>query len=187
MTKLRIQSMVVVLAILLGGCLTAPTLPENTSDNRTIGILAIPKITVNEPGVPLGLIGYLTEIQIRKKGNNTIYKSIKVDRNAGRAFKFIHNIEPGDYVLSGFATVPADSSVAVSSNRTPIRQVNTPFSVKPGAITVLPLQVFTQRKSVSVHRFTSFVSLVPLTQDLAKWQELLQKSKNHEQWEVIWP
>ncbi len=187
MIKLRMQSMIVVLAIFLGGCLTAPTLPDNAAGDSNIGVLAIPKNTVNEPGVPLGLIGYLTEIQIRKKGENTIYKSIRVDRNAGRAFKFLNDIEPGDYVLSGYATVPADSSVAVNSNKTPIRQLNKLFSIKPGSITVLPLQILTQRKSISVHRFSSSVSLVSLKQDLTEWQELLQKSKNYEQWEVVWP
>lgn len=174
----------IILTAVLAGCVSNPTLPEKTA-NTNLGILAIPKTTTGDAGVPMHLNSYATELQVKKRGSDTVLTTITVDRGAGSSFKFVDTLEVGDYIVSGISTVPVNRITAVSTKGT-VQPVKIRFSIKPGVVTVFPFQIVTKKRKISIDRFTSRLRLVSTEDDLDTLKALLQKSKNLDQWEVKW-
>ncbi|MFP4407309.1 MAG: hypothetical protein ACLFPW_02190 [Spirochaetaceae bacterium] len=115
-------------ALLVGGC---TTLPEPKGEDDTAFVLPVQRVQQSDGGSTFGYY----EVHIGKAGDPSFDRTINV--YAGSEMEMITGLEPGRYELSRYQFRYKNSNDYGSS-----REINAPFVLEPGALTICPTTVF---------------------------------------------
>ncbi|MFT7223011.1 MAG: hypothetical protein ACI82Z_000543 [Cellvibrionaceae bacterium] len=182
---------IIVAFIGLTACNRSYVLPDKhlstkIMDKISTGVLAIPKSMESDNGVTLHS-GYANQIVITNDTGKALGKPIRLIRKDGYQFVFLNHLEPGNYFVSTVDAVPHLTGYDYSGGDEP-HEVNLPFEIKAGHITVLPINFHVVRKGIPLTSATSYLVSRKLEGEVkAEFLNTLAKTQYLNQWEVIWP
>ena len=159
------------------------TLPVKSK--TTGGVLAIPKSLETNVSYP---DGWKNDIQISDADGNVVGKAVRLHPTNGRQFKFVSNLEPGEYTVSGIRRVGAGETAMGSSRPMKPLDPGIPFTIFEGEVTVLRVNFHVEHKSTSQNRSVSRLLPRPLAGlEILKFKDTMAKANKNNEWVVNWP